>query len=1118
MRRTARFLIIALAIGFTGFGFAHADTNFWLLDSGNLKPIFSGAKLKVPALANQNCLGTDASGLFGAGTCGGGGSVFPFTTQTWGVSTSTTVGFLNGLLSTASSTFTSNIFLPTATSSTVLTTNGSGLIVGTTTIGIPWGGTNNNSWTVNTPVFVNAQGDRLVSGSATWPITTSGTSITWSGLSTSSPWTIGQLAYVADTGTLRSVATSSLTVDSPLTTSGTLGYFVGGSAPHIGCQNASGSQTGCLTSGDWGIFNNKVSSTSLSATFPLAYAPASGAFTFSGIGTSTSPTTGNVAYWTGVNTLGTVATSTVTCSGGTTCSNLVAFGSSPTISSFAYPFSGNNGISTSTALMFLASTTIGNGTVTGGLTVAGTATSTNLIVTSLTGTNCVKEINGLLTAASGDCATGGSPGGTDGQVQYKSGTNFAGVATSSLAVDTTLTGGSSLGNLVGGSASTIGLNLSNSNWWLARQNFVNASTSQLTATSSVWLTGVTASRPLYVDANGLVGSAGSGTSGNCVQWGANNTLGDAGSACGTGGGGIGTVATSSLETAGQIPYWTTTSGYPAKLTSIATSSLTIDSPLTTSGTLGYLIGGSAPHIGCQTASGSQTGCLSSTDWTTFNNKLTAVGSGWATTTGANITFSTTTATVNGLTYGVQIVPAAGTMTFTPTVTGTYTGQAGSVANALTINNGGSGAASGSTYNGASAVTISYNSIGAVPTGRLINTTWPLQGGGDLSADRTLTWGGIATSSAISSGQVLYATGVNTFTSVATSSIANGTGISVSGTGGTVGSSQVTITNTGVISGSCTWPQVCSGTNPLAISWGGLATTSAPTAGNLFYSDGVKGLVPVATSSITVGGLDVTAGALGSLVGGSNVTIKAQVGTSSVPTIGNLAYWSGNGTPSTLTDVATTSVSCTGFISCTGFKALGSNSTIGITGQLAIANGGTNQSSFTTNRLDYFDGTSISSSGFLTSLNGAGWLGIGTTTPQWALTIATTTAPQLLLEGGNSDNGWAFRSIGGNLYIATSSPTTFATSSIAAFTLAPAPSGQSAAVIVGTSSISAYTGTTVATFANVPPGTNTAASSTVVIGDATTTSRGQIQMKDDAGTFYCLFIEGGALKLVSGACN
>jgi hypothetical protein len=43
------------------------------------------------------------------------------------------------------------------------------------------------------------------------------------------------------------------------------------------------------------------------------------------------------------------------------------------------------------------------------------------------------------------------------------------------------------------------------------------------------------------------------------------------------------------------------------------------------------------------------------------------------------------------------------------------GQAGSVANAVTFNNGGSGAASGTTYNGGTARTVSYNTVGAPST-------------------------------------------------------------------------------------------------------------------------------------------------------------------------------------------------------------------------------------------------------------------------------------------------------------------------------------------------------------------------------------------------------------------
>lgn len=64
----------------------------------------------------------------------------------------------------------------------------------------------------------------------------------------------------------------------------------------------------------------------------------------------------------------------------------------------------------------------------------------------------------------------------------------------------------------------------------------------------------------------------------------------------------------------------------------ATTSLSVGSPLTVAGTLGALIGGTNSTINCQTASGSQAGCLSSTDWTTFSNKgngtVTSVTGTW----------------------------------------------------------------------------------------------------------------------------------------------------------------------------------------------------------------------------------------------------------------------------------------------------------------------------------------------------------------------------------------------------------------------------------------------------------------------------------------------------------
>ncbi len=68
------------------------------------------------------------------------------------------------------------------------------------------------------------------------------------------------------------------------------------------------------------------------------------------------------------------------------------------------------------------------------------------------------------------------------------------------------------------------------------------------------------------------------------------------------------------------------------------------------------------------------------------------------------------------------------------------------------------------------------------------------------------------------------------------------------------------------------------------------------------------------------------------------------------------------------------------------------------------------------------------------INASGNVGIGTTTPQWMLNIASSTAPQLTLTDGIANNHWSFRNAGGLFYLATSSPTTFATSTVAAMAI------------------------------------------------------------------------------------
>ncbi|MEO6588484.1 MAG: hypothetical protein ABIP06_04060, partial [Pyrinomonadaceae bacterium] len=63
------------------------------------------------------------------------------------------------------------------------------------------------------------------------------------------------------------------------------------------------------------------------------------------------------------------------------------------------------------------------------------------------------------------------------------------------------------------------------------------------------------------------------------------------------------------------------------------------------------------------------------------------------------------------------------------------------------------------------------------------------------------------------------------------------------------------------------------------------------------------------------------------------------------------------------------------------------------------------------------------------------LGIGTSTPAWALQVSSSTRPQLALSDGSlTSNIWTFRNAGGNLYLATSSPSTFATSTYTALSL------------------------------------------------------------------------------------
>lgn len=119
--------------------------------------------------------------------------------------------------------------------------------------------------------------------------------------------------------------------------------------------------------------------------------------------------------------------------------------------------------------------------------------------------------------------------------------------------------------------------LTHSNFWTGKQNFVNASSSQFTATSSVFFTGLTTGTgngSLCQTTAGIVEfeagancvnngtvtafSPGTGLTGNVTNGTLNASL-------------LSYLATSTGETAGQLAYWTSTNGTPATLGKVATS-------------------------------------------------------------------------------------------------------------------------------------------------------------------------------------------------------------------------------------------------------------------------------------------------------------------------------------------------------------------------------------------------------------------------------------------------------------------------------------------------------------------------------------------------------------------
>lgn len=93
----------------------------------------------------------------------------------------------------------------------------------------------------------------------TWPITLSGATIGFNGLSTSTPAVVGNIPYFSGVNTFANIATGTVSSSGGITT--TASRYVLNGALAVSCDVASALIPGCLSAADWATFNSKVSTT-----------------------------------------------------------------------------------------------------------------------------------------------------------------------------------------------------------------------------------------------------------------------------------------------------------------------------------------------------------------------------------------------------------------------------------------------------------------------------------------------------------------------------------------------------------------------------------------------------------------------------------------------------------------------------------------------------------------------------------------------------------------------------------------------------------------------------------------------------------------------------------------
>lgn len=490
-------------------------------------------------------------------------------------------------------------------------------------------------------------------------------------------------ANIGAGGVVYSTATSTPSLPSYITYSGTLGSFIGGASGSLAisqlpiANGGTGSTTapvGQLLYGGAAAYQS-VATSSLGVSGPIGLTGTAGALvggtnlTITCASCNTSNATVSSVGLSSTNSTLTIGSTPVTTSGTITADLNLAHGNSWTALQ-TFTLASSSLLSAGKAYFGLTATTTIDGS--GNLVLPSAA---NLTITGKSD-GCATFASGQLNSTGVACGSGSGGGGTglasttafgawtggNVAVVYSNGAVY-GQATSSITFSGPFNGFSALGALVGGSNSTVSY-------------YGLATTSQPTAGNLIMSnggSGVSGVATTSITCSGNISCTGFTGLGSASAITLTGTISIA-----NGGTGTTTVPV------GQLLY-----GGAAAYQSVATSSLGVSAPITYSGTLGAQVGGTGGSFGCTSASAGVTGCLTGTDWSTFNAKQ-AGGFQISTTSSIGISkvayFTGATPTSLG---GVATTSVAAGTGLTGTLTTLGSGDAVALSIPVSIANGGS---------------------------------------------------------------------------------------------------------------------------------------------------------------------------------------------------------------------------------------------------------------------------------------------------------------------------------------------------------------------------------------------------------------------------------------------